>query len=84
LGLYQAPQINRHESNDIDAAFAAAGPSFGTQLLTALHEGWRGALKAMVYLTYLWPLWLVLVLIALLRRKLKSRKAPVLSEQETV
>jgi hypothetical protein len=84
LAIYQTPQISRYERSDINAAFAAAGPSFGTQMQVALHEGWLGALQAIIYLSHLWPLWLVIALIALLRRKLKSRKLPVLPEQEAI
>lgn len=75
LKLYQERKISRSEHADISAELAAVGPSFGAQILTGLHAGWNGALAALVALSYLWPLLLLLGLMALAWRTRRLKQA---------
>lgn len=64
LHLYQDAQVRQQIEPDTEALMADAGPGFFQRIGIALHAGWRGLLQTIVLATYLWPLWLVLLLVA--------------------
>lgn len=79
LHLYQDAQVRRQIEPDSEALMAAAGPGFFQRIGIALQAGWRGLLQAVVIATYLWPLWLILLVIAAAlwqwRRAVRRRRA---------
>jgi len=62
LSMYQSPQVRRTERLDVDAVVRRDGPGFFARLGHALRTGWYGGLEAIVWLSLLWPLWLVVAL----------------------
>lgn len=79
LNLYQDAQVRQQIEPDTEALMATAGPGFFQRIGIALQAGWRGLLQAIVIATYLWPLWLVLSVIASAlwqwRRAVRRRRA---------
>lgn len=79
LNLYQDAQVRQQIEPDTEALMADAGPGFFQRIGIALQAGWRGLLQAIVIATYLWPLWLVLSVIAAAlwqwRRAVRRRRA---------
>lgn len=73
LSLYQTPRVRRSERPDIDAVVRRDGPGFFPRLGHAMSEGWLGLLDVVVALSRLWPLWAVLLVGALLVRRLRRR-----------
>lgn len=71
LSLYQPPQIRRTQRLDVDAVIRREGPSFFARAGHALSMGWYGLLTALVVALKLWPLWLVLLAVGLLGRRLR-------------
>ncbi|HEU0306292.1 MAG TPA: hypothetical protein VFR30_04925, partial [Lysobacter sp.] len=70
---YQTPRVRRSERPDIDAVVRRGGPGFFPRLGHAMSEGWLGLLDVVVALSRLWPLWAVLLVGALLVRRLRRR-----------
>lgn len=79
LNLYQDAQVRQQIEPDTEALMADAGPGFFQRIAIALQAGWRGLLQAIVVATYLWPLWLLLFVIAAAlwqwRRVVRRRRA---------
>lgn len=48
---------------------------FGSKLVRALESGWNGILNAIVFLGYLWPLWVILIAVIALWRRMRKRRA---------
>ncbi len=79
LSLYQSPQIQRSERVNPNAVFAQLQPGFFSRLGAALGAGWRGLLDVAVALAALWPLWLVIVVLAVGWRAWRVRRRAVRS-----
>jgi hypothetical protein len=74
LGLYQMPQVRRTERVDVDAVLLRDGPSFFSRVWHAISGGWYGLLDLVVALVALWPLWLVMAVVAWAAVRLRRRR----------
>ncbi len=72
LSLYQSPQVRRTERLDVEAIVRRDGPGFFSRIGHSLSVGWYGLLDGVVALSRLWPLWLGLVLAAVIVRRWRA------------
>lgn len=74
LSLHQAPRVRSTVRMDVDEAARRASPGFFRRLGHALGAGWFGLLDAAVFVSQLWPLWLVLGAVVFAVRHRRQRK----------
>jgi hypothetical protein len=77
LSLRQDVQVRTAERVDVDAVFRDNGPGFFSRLGDALAVGWRGGQQVVVALAALWPLWLVVLAMAVGWRRWRRKPAAV-------
>ncbi|MET0893397.1 MAG: DUF4349 domain-containing protein [Pseudoxanthomonas sp.] len=73
LSLYQLPKLRRTEMADMEAAVRQNSPGFASRLGKSLSAGWYGVLEICLELVKLWPLWLLLVVLIGVVRRLRKR-----------
>jgi hypothetical protein len=74
LALHQPAMVRTMHEADFDSASLAQRPSFISNVQRALASGWQGLLSAMVWLVALWPLVLLVAVVAGLVKVYRSRK----------
>lgn len=79
LSLYQVPRVRSTVRMDVDEAARRASPGFFRRLGHALGAGWFGLLDAAVFLSQLWPLWLVLGAVVFAVRRWRQRESRTIS-----
>ncbi|WP_175485640.1 DUF4349 domain-containing protein [Pseudoxanthomonas sp. GM95] len=73
LSLYQPSMLRRTELPDVQAVLRDNAPSFGWRLGQALRSGWIGLQALALRIVEAWPLWSVLIALALGGRVLLRR-----------
>jgi len=67
LSIYQTPRIRATEMVDVEAEFQRNSPGFFERLANSLRGGWYGLLDFVIALAPLWPLWVLLFVVVLVR-----------------
>lgn len=56
------------------AAAVSSGAGLGERLSVAFFKGWNGILAGLVGLTYAWPLWILVAVFILMRKRIFARR----------
>ncbi|WP_028451023.1 DUF4349 domain-containing protein [Chitinilyticum aquatile] len=80
IALYQPVAISKSTEDDLNAIERELQPGFSAKLGEAFGSGWQGLQQFAIVLAMLWPLWGIVLAVALLTYMLARRKhkaAPV-------
>jgi len=72
LSMYQSSKIRQAVLTDVEAVFQQHSPAFLARLGKSLAEGWHGILDVVIALMKLWPLWLLMLIGALIYRRFRK------------
>ncbi len=75
LSIYQTPTIRATVMVDAEAEFQRNSPGFFERLGSSLRGGWYGLLDIVVALAAMWPLWSLLLTLAVLVRYFRKRSS---------